>query len=212
MIKFNGKNIKMSNGTDKAKLCDKCYFLTASVKVNEKKENIFYVSSSYDAILNKLRMIYRSSVSGRVGGVNVKIMKGTSKKKEKFLTECESDYETEMFFKELKKQRPISYVKNRRYIDFWNNIKPSVKRGEMISRGEIRIGDIVRKYSEIITDENDPNIGVYIFFDLKSYADFIQKRFESHSGFDEKRFSLVCDDEDTTREEFYEIVESLKYD
>lgn len=212
MIKFNGKNIKRSNGTDKTKLCDKWYFLTASVKVNEKKENIFYVSSSYDAILNKLRMIYRSSVSGRVGGVNVKIMKGTSKKKEKFLTECESDYETEMFFKELKKQRPISYVKNRRYIDFWNNIKPSVKRGEMISRGEIRIGDIVRKYSEIITDENDPNIGVYIFFDLKSYADFIQKRFESHSGFDEKRFSLVCDDEDTTREEFYEIVESLKYD
>lgn len=212
MIKFNGKSIKNYKVKDKTGLCDKRYFLTASVKTNEGTENIFYVSSSYDAILNKLRMIYRKSVSKRVGSVNVKIAKGRGWKTEKFLTDCESDYETEVFFKELKKQRPISYVKNRRYIDFWNDIKPSVKRGEMISRGEIRIGDIVRRYSEIITDKNDPNIGVYIFFDLDSYAEFIQKRFESHSGFDEKRFSLVCDDENTTREEFYETVESLKYD
>ena len=139
-------------------------------------------------------------------------MDDSSEKTEKFLTDCHSDYETEIFFKELKKQHPIVYIKNKRYIDFWDNIKPLVKRGERITGGEIRMGNIVRMYSSAIADENEPNIGVDIFFDLDSYAEFIENRFGNYPGFDEDEFFSICDDESATREDFYSVVENLKYE
>lgn len=212
MIKLKLKETCKYRNQSKTKLCDELYFLIASIKKNERAESIFYISSSYDAMLNKLRTIYRRSVSDKMGGINVKNMDDSSEKTEKFLTDCHSDYETEIFFKELKKQHPIVYIKNKRYIDFWDNIKPLVKRGERITGGEIRMGNIVRMYSSAIAGENEPNIGVDIFFDLDNYAEFIENRFGNYLGFDEDEFFSVCDDESATREDFYSVVENLKYE